>query len=121
MSCFDLIVVGAGPAGCTAAITASRGAAKVLLLERGSFPRHKVCGEFVSAESLDLLGGFLGSRHAPLLTSAIRIPQARLFFDGYLLQTPIDPPAASIARLDLDATLWELAGENGVETRQQTT
>ena len=117
---YDLIVIGGGPAGASAAITAARKGATVLLLERGSFPRHKVCGEFVSAESLDLLSGFLGSRHAPLLTSAIRIPQARLFFDGSLLQTPIDPPAASIARLDLDATLWELAGEYGVEARHQT-
>jgi hypothetical protein len=120
-SIFDLIVIGGGPAGASAAITAAREGARVLLLERGSFPRHKVCGEFVSAESLDLLGGFLGARHAPLLASAIRIPQARLFFDGSPLQTPIDPPAASIARLDLDAALWELAGEYGVETRQQTT
>ena len=120
-STYDLTVIGGGPAGASAAITAARKGARVLLLERGSFPRHKVCGEFVSAESLDLLRGFLGSRHAPLLTSAIRIPQARLFFDGNPLQTPIDPPAASIARLDLDATLWELAGEYGVETRQQIT
>jgi len=118
---YDLIVIGGGPGGASAAITAARNGASVLLLERGSFPRHKVCGEFVSAEALDLLGGLLGPRHAQLLTSAIRIPQARLFFDGSLLQTPIDPPAASIARLDLDATLWELAGEYGVETQQQTT
>src|ERR1041384_8812059 len=117
---YDLIVIGAGPAGASAAITAARNGASVLLLERGTFPRHKVCGEFVSAESLDLLGGFLGPRYAPLLTSAIRIPQARLFFDGAPLQTRIDPPAASIARLDLDATLWELAGEYGVKARHQT-
>jgi flavin-dependent dehydrogenase len=119
-STYDLIVIGGGPAGASAAITAAREGASVLLLERGSFPRHKVCGEFVSAESLDLLGGFLGARHAPLLSTAIRIPQARLFFDGSTLQTPIDPPAASIARLDLDATLWEVAEEYGVQTQQQT-
>ena len=35
---FDLIVVGAGPAGTSAAITAARGGAKVLLLERGEIP-----------------------------------------------------------------------------------
>ena len=118
---YDLIVIGGGPAGASAAITAARRGASVLLLERGNFPRHKVCGEFVSAESLGLLREFLGERHAPLLNSALRIPQARLFFDGRVLHTPIDPPAASIARLDLDATLWDLAAAYGVETRQQTT
>ena len=48
---FDLIVIGGGPAGCAASIIAARSGATVLQLERGRFPRHKVCGEFVSAES----------------------------------------------------------------------
>ena len=56
---YDLIVVGGGPAGESAAITAVRGGARVVLLERGKFPRHKVCGEFVSAESLELLSSLL--------------------------------------------------------------
>jgi flavin-dependent dehydrogenase len=117
----DLAIIGGGPAGTSAAITAVRGGANVLLLERGRFPRHKVCGEFVSAESLGLLRTLLGSQHAALLTDAIRIPQARVFLDGRTIETPVDPPAASIARLDLDAALWELAGQSGVEARQQTT
>ncbi|HUK87310.1 MAG TPA: FAD-dependent oxidoreductase, partial [Terriglobales bacterium] len=62
---WDLIVVGAGPAGSTAAITAARQGARVLLLERGAFPRHRVCGEFVSPESLGLLQEF--ARESPPL------------------------------------------------------
>ena len=46
---FDLAIIGGGPAGCSAAIIAARNGARVLLLERTRFPRHKVCGEFVSA------------------------------------------------------------------------
>ena len=106
---FDLIVIGGGPAGTTAAIIAARGGARVLLLERGRFPRHKVCGEFVSAESLALLSVLLVSEHAALLGNAIRIPHARIFLDGRTLETPVAPPAASITRLDLDAALWESA------------
>ena len=56
---YDLIIVGAGPAGSACAITAARTGAKVLLLEKDSFPRQKVCGEFVSPESLGLLHGLL--------------------------------------------------------------
>jgi menaquinone-9 beta-reductase len=118
---YDLTIIGGGPAGSSAAITASRGGAAVLLLERGRFPRHKVCGEFVSAESLGLLGGLLGSRHEDLLRAAIQIPRARVFLDGRTLETPVAPPAASIARLDLDAALWELAAESGVAVRPSTT
>jgi flavin-dependent dehydrogenase len=117
---FDLIVIGGGPAGTATAIIAARGGARVLLLERGRFPRHKVCGEFVSSESLALLSGLLISEHAALLGNAIRIPRARIFLDGRTLETPLAPPAASIARLDLDAALWESAEKCGVEARQQT-
>lgn len=117
---YDLIVIGGGPAGTSAAITAVRDGARVLLLERGRFPRHKVCGEFVSSESLDLLAALLDGARAALLHDAVRIPQARLFLDGRVLETVIQPPAASIARLNLDAALWDSAASAGVDARQQT-
>lgn len=41
---FDAIVVGAGPAGSTAAVRLARGGARVLLLDRARFPRDKPCG-----------------------------------------------------------------------------
>ena len=118
---YDLIVIGGGPAGTAAAITCTRRGARVLLLERGRFPRHKVCGEFVSAESLDLLVELLAPRDSPLLSEAVRIPRARMFLDGRTLETPVDPPAASISRLDLDAALWDSAQDSGADCRQQTT
>jgi menaquinone-9 beta-reductase len=117
---YDLVVIGGGPAGTSAAITASRGGARVLLLERGKFPRHKVCGEFVSAESLSLLDTLLAAPHRPLLDGALRIPRGRLFLDGRVLHAAIAPPGASIARFDLDAGLYESAVTNGVEIRIQT-
>ena len=113
---YDLIVVGGGPAGTAAAITCVRNGARVLLLERGRFPRHKVCGEFVSAESLDLLA----PHHAQLFFDAIRVPRARVFLDGCTLHASVDPPGASISRLDLDAALWDSTERRGAECRQQT-
>jgi flavin-dependent dehydrogenase len=118
---YDLIVVGGGPAGTSAAITAVRNGARVLILERGIFPRHKVCGEFVSAESLDLLARLLLSQQSRLLQEAVRIAGARFYIDGRVLHTTIIPPAASIARLDLDAALWDSAQHDGVDTRQRIT
>jgi flavin-dependent dehydrogenase len=117
---YDLIVIGGGPAGTAAAITCARAGARVLLFERGHFPRHKVCGEFVSAESLDLLARLLASQHSRLLSEGIRISGARVFLDGHTLQAPINPPAASVARLDLDYALWDSAQECGVDCREQT-
>jgi len=118
---YDLIIIGGGPAGTSAAISAARGGVRVLLLERGRFPRHKVCGEFVSGESLSLLTHLLDRDCAAMLPNAVRISRARVFLDGRTLRAPVDPPAASIARLDLDAALWRSAGSAGVEARQQVT
>jgi menaquinone-9 beta-reductase len=115
---FDLAVVGGGPAGTSAAITAARSGARVLLLERGKLPRQRVCGEFVSAESLALLRELLNS--SQLLHHALRIPEARLFFDGHVVSTPVEPQAASIARLDLDIALWNSAENESVTTKLQT-
>ena len=44
MSRFDVIVVGAGPAGSTAARELAAGGARVLVVDRATFPRYKACG-----------------------------------------------------------------------------
>lgn len=118
---YDLIVIGGGPAGTSAAIHAVQGGARVLLLERGRFPRQKVCGEFVSAESLGLLKSLLDPRSQHLLREAVSIPQVRVFLDGRTLRAKVDPPAASIARFDLDAALWSSAQQAGVDAQQAVT
>ena len=88
----------------------------MLLLERGKLPRQRVCGEFVSAESLDLLAALLGHGEDG---EAIRISEARLFVDGRVISTPVSPAAASIARFDLDADLWAAAKSSGVDARME--
>ncbi len=115
----DLVVIGGGPAGTSAAITAARNGLRVLLLERGRFPRHKVCGEFVSAEALGLLSELLDSGLGVVSANAVRISRARCFIDDRLLDAQLDPAAASIARFDLDRALWDSAAASGVETKQQ--
>ncbi|MFL6230920.1 MAG: NAD(P)/FAD-dependent oxidoreductase [Pyrinomonadaceae bacterium] len=50
---FDVIVVGAGPAGASAAIRLASVGARVALVEQKKFPREKLCGEFISPECLE--------------------------------------------------------------------
>jgi flavin-dependent dehydrogenase len=117
---FDLAIIGGGPAGCAAAIIAARNGARVVLLERGKLPRHRVCGEFVSAESLELLNDLLGSEFERLMLSAPQISQARVFADGRVVQARIFPSAASISRFDLDAAVWKACVACGVEAPVQS-
>jgi len=138
---YDLIVAGGGPAGSACAITAARLGAKVLLLEKDHFPRQKVCGEFVSPESLGLLHGLLKDgllkdgllkdgmlRNGPpangvlkdsrqndnWFSSAPQVLSSRIFLDNKSLTLPVSPPAQSIPRFDLDPALFQAARNNGV-------
>lgn len=122
LATWDLAVIGGGPAGTSAAITAARAGIRVLLLEKGNFPRHKVCGEFVSGESLQLLHSLLeGSPETrEILTRAPRVTGVRLFLDGRTVPVPVDPPAASLARFEMDAALWQAATAAGVTTQPDT-
>ena len=56
MELYDVIVVGAGPAGCAAARLLTKGGLSVLVLEQGTFPRSKPCAGWVSPWAFDLIG-----------------------------------------------------------------
>lgn len=52
---YDALIIGAGPAGATAALMLAKAGWSVAVIEKEQFPRRKVCGEFMSATSLPLL------------------------------------------------------------------
>jgi menaquinone-9 beta-reductase len=51
----DAVVVGAGPAGSTAALVLARGGARVALIDKATFPRDKACGDLIGPRALALL------------------------------------------------------------------
>ena len=52
---FDVLVVGAGPAGSIAALVLARAGASVALLDKAQFPRDKACGDFIGPRGLQVL------------------------------------------------------------------
>jgi flavin-dependent dehydrogenase len=105
----DVIVAGAGPAGSIAALTLARAGARVLIVDRETFPRDKLCGDTLNPGALDLLasldltGGPLASGRplAGMLLSGPRVSVRTLYGAGVA--------GRAVTRRDLDAWILEHA------------
>lgn len=116
----DLAIVGGGPAGSAAAITAARSGLSVLLVDRATFPRDKCCGDGLTALALRL-GEGLGLD--PLVIPGwqtvadlvIHPPGGRS--TRYPLPRGDGLYAAVVPRMQYDAALLDLARSAGVDVR----
>jgi flavin-dependent dehydrogenase len=115
---WDVIVVGAGPAGSTTAALFAEQGRRVLLVDAARFPRTKPCAEYISPGGAAIL-------HK--LGVLDRLPTGR-WLRGMELQAPSGAChlveygrqhfALSVPRLILDSVLLDLARERGAETRE---
>ena len=80
-SLFDVMVAGAGPGGCAAAITLALDGWKVLLLDKATFPRDKVCGDMISPRSQRVLHA-LGCLSALQQARPNRVDAGAFFLHG---------------------------------------
>lgn len=111
----DLGIIGGGPAGAVAAIEAARSGLQVVIWDRSSFPRDKVCGEFLSPESLPQLENLIAG------TLRRRAPVCRAEFysrKGQCYSVRLPRPGAGLSRVALDAALWRAAAAEGVSCRE---
>lgn len=118
---YDVAIAGGGPAGCAAGIELARSGRRVLLLEAGTYPRQKVCGEFVSGEALPVLRGLLRDRYTELVRHVPEITRAILYGEREAVNVALPAAARSISRYELDHQLWQAAIEAGAEAHQPMT
>ncbi len=120
---FDVIVVGAGPAGSSCATLLSRAGLGVLLLDKAKFPRHKICGDCVNPgcwQFFDLLGISPKLRQSAL----VRIDHVRIMSQSgsevnRKLHSSTTAPFFALKRAVLDQMLLENAIEAGAQDLQQ--
>jgi menaquinone-9 beta-reductase len=115
---FDVIIVGGGLSGLTAAILLSAKNKNVLLIEKKSYPFHKVCGEYVSNEVLQFLQsqGFNPFQH-----NASRITKLRISTPGGKnIHTTLDLGGFGLSRFTMDNALYSIALKNGAQVLTST-
>jgi flavin-dependent dehydrogenase len=115
---FETIIIGGGLAGLCNAIHLSKFGKKVLLIEKNNYPKHKVCGEYISNEVLPYLA-FLDVN--PFNFGAVKIEKFQLSTTkNKVITTKLPLGGFGISRYQLDFILSEKAKENGVTILQDS-
>src|SRR5687768_4904541 len=115
----DVIVIGGGLAGLTSALALRKTGLSVTVIEKKTYPFHRVCGEYISNEVLPYLRSLQvdieSLQPSRITTFQLSSPQGRV------LESPLDQGGFGVSRFALDHYLYQLALSRGVTFRLQTT
>jgi menaquinone-9 beta-reductase len=114
----NVIIIGGGLAGLTSAIHLCRKGLQVTLIEKHGYPRHKVCGEYISNEVLPYLK-WLGADPAalqPAVINRVRISTA----NGKYTEAALPLGGFGVSRYALDYYLMQIAVDNGCKVLEDT-
>ena len=118
---YDVIIVGAGPAGATCALALKDAGLKVALIDKSSFPRDKVCGDAIPGRALKVLKSI-----SPSFTEAFKqfplkfeTGSTAVVYKGKRVQFDWRGDAYTCPRLDFDNFLLSLV-QNHTDTELLT-
>jgi geranylgeranyl reductase family protein len=114
VSTFDVAIVGAGPAGSTAAHRLASEGVRVLLVDRATFPRDKPCGGGVTGRAARLLPFAIDS----VVEDVIDTIDCRLHYRRRFVRKTRAPVALMTQRRRLDHLLVRKAAEAGADVRE---
>lgn len=115
---FQVVIVGGGLAGLTAAIHLLKFDIKVLVIEKNSYPKHKVCGEFISNEILpyfDFLNVDIESLQPTKINKTVISTQT-----GDAIKSDLPLGGFGISRFALDNYLFQEVIMRGGVVKQAT-
>lgn len=113
-----VIIIGGGIAGLIASIALSKKGIETLVIEKKSYPLHRVCGEYISNEAVPFLNSldlYPGKFNPPPIT---RLELSAV--SGEKKQLPLELGGFGISRFSFDHFLYENALKAGVEVRLNT-
>ena len=115
---FDVIIIGGGLAGLTSAIMLAQNEKKVLLIEKKSYPHHRVCGEYISNEVLPFIRslGFDPFKYGAMPINRLRISTPA----GKNISVPLDMGGFGLSRYVMDHSLSQLAQKFGADLLTKT-
>jgi flavin-dependent dehydrogenase len=114
----DVTIIGGGLAGLTSAIHLSKSGLKVILIEKNEYPKHKVCGEYISNEVLPYFKGLEIeiSELKPSIISKLEFSTAK----GKTIYGDLPLGGFGISRFELDYYLSKKAILNNCQIIQDT-
>ena len=115
---FDVIIVGGGLAGLTSAIHLSKFKKQVLVIEKQSYPKHKVCGEYISNEVIPYLNSL---EIDPIKEGAKKINRVHVSsINGSLIKGDLPLGGFGMSRYFFDNLLLKKACLNGVKVTKDS-
>jgi flavin-dependent dehydrogenase len=108
---WDVVIVGAGPAGSMAALHLAEPGLRLLLVERDSFPRHKVCGCCLNKVAITRLEQ-AGLQDLPANLGATPLHEFQLLAQGKTAVLPLNG-SYSLSRKAMDSALAKAAANRG--------
>ncbi|MEI8125886.1 MAG: NAD(P)/FAD-dependent oxidoreductase [Parachlamydiaceae bacterium] len=106
------VIIGGGVAGLCAAIRLTELGEEPLLIEGGSYPAHKICGEFLSPECIKYLHNW-NIHPMPIPKAVVRTFNSSLTFS-------FPTPAGGMSHIQLDPALANYATKLGAKIRTNT-
>lgn len=116
---WNVVIIGAGVAGASAAIWCARAGLRTLLVEKQAFPRDKVCGGCLNGRALELLDR-LGMRKRLEALHPKPITRMHVHYGGRSVSLPVNQ-SMSLSRRSLDQELVRAAVDAGCVFLDQTT